>query len=77
MRRRLNPGNAVPCVYDVLVDVIHPVHARAGQVVVVRGDEVAVVCKGSAQPLRRACVTPAAVAALVQHGVLCRRGRAA
>lgn len=65
------------CVYDVLVDVIHPVRARTGQVVVVCGDDAAVVCKGSAQPLRRVCVTPAAVAALVRQGVLCRRARAA
>ena len=77
MRRRPNPGNAVTCVYDVLVDVIHPVRARAGQVVVVRGDEAAVVRKGSACPLRQSSVTPAAVAGLVQHGVLRRRGRTA
>ena len=65
------------CVYDVLVDVIHPVRARAGEVVVVRGDAVAVVRKGSAEPLRHACITPAVVASLVSRGVLCRRARAA
>ena len=61
-------------VFDVQCDVIHPVRARAGQVLVVRGEEVAGVRRGTTRALAIGRVSASAVVALVARGVLQRRG---
>jgi hypothetical protein len=60
-------------VFDVLVDLIAPVRARAGQVLVVRGDAVAVVRRGSTTPLSDGAITAFDLTALIARGAVRRR----
>lgn len=60
-------------VFDVLIDTISPVRARAGQVLVVRGESAVVVRRGGTTPLSDGVVTPSALTALISQGVVQRR----
>ena len=60
-------------VFDVLLDMIAPVRARAGQVLVVRGETVAVVRRGSTTPLSDGVITPSVLTALIVQGAVRRR----
>ena len=62
-------------VFDVLLDVIHPLRARVGQVVVVRGSTAHVVRRGSTHVLSENDITHAVIAGLVVRGVIQRRTR--
>lgn len=60
-------------VFDVLIDTIAPFQARAGQVLVLRGESAVVVRRGSTTVLSETTLTPSAVVALLSAGVIRRR----
>lgn len=62
-------------VFDIALDVIAPIRARAGQVLVVRGEQVAVTRRGESKALWAGTLTPSTVVALVSQGVVTRRAR--
>ena len=61
-------------VFDVMIDTLAPVRARAGEVLVVRGEAVSVVVRGTTHVVRSATVSPSALTALVVRGAVRRRG---